>query len=396
MSSETVLNAVYVDDVAIDRVLEPESIAEASRALADANRDGQRLLLSGGRTRLAFGNLGGPFDAVLSTRRLNEVIHYEPDDMTISVQPGCTIRQIKTLLTEHNQVLGLDAAREGDATIGGAVATGLSGPRRLGSGALKDWLIGIEVAGPDGSLSRAGGMVVKNVTGFDMMHVHYGALGAFGLITRVNLKVFPRHARSHAITLRFNDLDTTYASAVALLTSQLQPSSITISNEEGWALHVRCDAPSSAIDRLTDRVLHAASALGAPDSAEVSDDGDAALDSFRAVVDLAAGNAVARLPVPASRQLPVLSSVVAWGEQRVCADIGSGLVYVASIPARAWVESVRGLSGDASFLSLPPELKAGIDVFGPQVSSTVDVVRRLKHAFDPNGTVNRGRFVLGL
>jgi glycolate oxidase FAD binding subunit len=396
MSANAALDAVMVDGSPISHVLEPESVAEAASLLADANRSGQRLLLCGGRTRLAFGNTGGPFGAALSTRKLNRVIHYEPDDMTLAVEPGCTIEQIKSLLETHNQTLGLDAAHENDATIGASVATGLSGPRRFGSGSLKDWLIGIEVAGPDGAISKAGGMVVKNVTGFDMMHMHYGALGAFGLIVRMNLKVFPRPASSRAISLRFDELDSAYQAAITLLTSQLQASSIVVSNGGGWTLDVRCDAPASAIDRLTERVTTAACSAVSPASVDVSDNGDRAVDSFRTVVDLSGSEAVARLPIPASRQHHALATLQSWVSPRVCADFGSGVVYLAGHATGEWVERVRSISNDASFLSLPADLKRGIDVFGLTPGPAAEVIRRMKRAFDPHGTLNRGRFVLGL
>jgi glycolate oxidase FAD binding subunit len=396
MSSEMMLDEVTVDGAAISRVFEPQSVPEATEVLTLAGRENQRLLLCGGRTRLNFGNVGGPFDAALSTRKLNSVIHYEPDDMTLAVEPGCTVAQIKSLLAEHNQVLALDAAHEESATIGASVATGLSSPRRLGSGSLKDWMIGIEVAGPDGAIARAGGMVVKNVTGFDMMHVHYGALGAFGLITRINLKVFPQAASSRSLSIRFDTAESAHAAGIALLMSQLQPSSVVVSNDQGWTLRVRCDAPSSAIERLVERIAHSASESVSPLAVEISSDGDDALVSFRSVVNLRDNQAVARLSVPGSRQGDVLATISQVEDQSVCADIGSGLVYVSGPPTVDWLRMVRGLCREVAFLTLPADLKRDLDTLGPISVPAADVIRRLKNSFDPNGILNHGRFVLGL
>ncbi|HUG16076.1 MAG TPA: FAD-binding oxidoreductase [Thermomicrobiales bacterium] len=395
MSAEIASDILTVDSQRVSTVLEPDTVAEAAAIVSDARRDGRHLVIAGGRTRLSFGAVGGPFDASLSTRRLNRVIHYEPDDMTLAVEPGCTIRQVKTLLEAHNQTLALDAAHEDRATIGASVATGLSGPRRLGSGSLKDWLIGIETLGPDGALAKAGGMVVKNVTGFDMMHVHYGALGAFGLITRVNLKVFPRPACSRTITMRFDDAADAHAAAVSLLASQLQPSAITIANDEGWTVRVRCDAPGSAIDRLADRIV-ASATTAALAAVRLHGEGDLAVNAFRDVVDLTSGRGVARLPTPASRQLDVLVQLETFHGQRVCADVGSSLIYVAARPSSTWLSQIRTLCANATFLALPADLKAGLDVFGPLSAPNSDVVKRLKSSFDPGGTFNQGRFVLGL
>jgi glycolate oxidase FAD binding subunit len=172
MSSDTKQQMAGFGNLPADRIDAPESVGELCEFLRQARHERMRLLIAGGGTRLAFGNSGGPFDRMLLTRRLNRVIHYEPDDLTLAVEPGCTIEQITSLLGEHGQAIAIDVAHPERATIGGSYATGLSGPRRLSGGSLKDWVIGVEVAGIDGTIARAGGMVVKNVTGFDMMHLH--------------------------------------------------------------------------------------------------------------------------------------------------------------------------------------------------------------------------------
>jgi glycolate oxidase FAD binding subunit len=396
MSSETAVDRVIIDGVEVPALIEPDTIDDARRALLHARDADQNVVITGGRTRLSFGNVGGPFDIALSTRRLNRVVSYEPGDMTLAVEPGCTLRQIYTLLDEHNQAIALDVAHDDVATIGGSYATGLSGPRRLSGGSLKDWVIGVEVCGPDGTLSKAGGMVVKNVTGFDMMHVHFGALGAFGLVTRLNLKVFPRTASSRSLRLTFDSAPDAYSSGIDLLRSQLQPGSVTVSNDDGWVVDVRCDAPTSAIDRLVDRMLEVASAHQKPRTVDVLDDGNEALQSFRTAVDLVHQSGVVRLPVPASKQLPILSSLEHVGNQRICADLGSGLIYVATDPTTEWLATMTQMQVSPTYLSLPQALKQDIDVFGSVEAPAATVIRRMKAAFDPDGTLNRGRFIFGL
>ena len=94
-------------------------------------------------------------------------------------------------LAERGQTLPVDVADAEHATIGGMIATAMAGPRRFGSGTLRDLLIGIAVAYPDGTVGKAGGLVVKNVTGFDLMRLHLGALGTLGVIVSANFKVLP-------------------------------------------------------------------------------------------------------------------------------------------------------------------------------------------------------------
>lgn len=394
MSSDATTRPVEVDGATVPHVIEPETVDELRVYLAAAERDEMRVLVVGGSTRLAFGNCADPFDVAISTQRLNRVIHYEPDDMTLAVEPGCTIAQIAQTLAENNQFIALDVAHAGTATIAGSYSTGMSGPRRLGGGSLKDWVIGVEVASTSGVVAKAGGMVVKNVTGFDMMHLHYGALGAFGVVTRLNLKVFPAMRASRSVALAFDHPVAAHAAGIALLRSQLQPASILVANDDGWLLHVRCDAPESAIGRVVDRVVSVASDGSSPVGVEVSDDPSRALAPFTTVTDLSASRGVARLPITASRQAPVLD-VLATSEQLVCADLGSGLIYVAARASAGWVREMRELA-PATFLALPADLKRGLDVFGPLDAAAGEVVARLKASFDPQSRLNSGRFVNAL
>lgn len=383
-------------NLAREQVLEPGSIGELADCMRQARHDRARLLIAGGGTRLAYGNSGSPFDRVLLTRRLNRVIHYEPDDMTLAVEPGCTIERIETLLSTHGQQIALDVAHPDRATIGGSYATGLSGPRRLSGGSLKDWVIGVEVAGLDGRVARAGGMVVKNVTGFDMMHLHYGALGAFGVVTRLNLKVFPRPGASRGIAFGYSDAVAAHAAAIALLRSQLQPASILIANDAGWRVHVRIDAPPTAIDRLVGRAVGAAQESATADDVSVDDGGASSIAPFLRLVDLTAGKAVVRVPIVATRQIGLIGRIPATRGVEVCADPGSGLIYLSAASKRE-VDDVLG-STDAvpTWLSLPVAERSGTDVFGSLAEPAADVVRRLKDSFDPDRLLNPGRFVLGL
>lgn len=396
MSSDVGAATIAIDEAPIADVRTPESVDDLRSTLREVSETGLHAVVVGGGTRLAFGNAGGPFDVAISTRKLNRVIQYEPDNMTIAVEPGCTIAQIRELLAGSLQTMALDAAHDDRSTIGGAYATGMSGPRRLGGGSLKDWVIGVEVARPDGVVAKAGGMVVKNVTGFDMMHLHYGALGAFGVVTRLNLKVFPAPSASRSVDLAFPTAERAHAAGVALLTSQLLPASVLCWNDaDRWHVSARCDAPEAAIDQLAERMLAAGRESVEPDAAVISPGGELALQAFTTLVDLTAGDIVVRLPVPASRQAGAIAGLAGSG-WRVCADLGSGLIYA----RRPAADGIDGLPHDlaemATLLALPVHLKDGRDVFGPTPAAVQPILRRLKDSFDPDRRLNRGRFALGL
>src|SRR5690606_23280391 len=143
----------------------------------------------------------------IDMRGLSQVIDYSPVDLTIAVQPGMTLHAIDELLAAERQRLVLDAPNRERATIGGAFAAGLSGPRRLKYGALKDFVVGIEVVTSAGEIAKAGGMVVKNVSGYEMARLHYGAHGAFGIVARLNLRVQPLPEKRVELRASYTDPD---------------------------------------------------------------------------------------------------------------------------------------------------------------------------------------------
>src|SRR5215472_12777976 len=170
----------------------PASAEELAASLRDAAS--QRLAVvpvGGGRAR-GMGDVLAQCDVELHTTRLDRVIEHSQPDMVVSVEAGITLEALQAELARAGQFLPLDPYGSPGHTIGGLLATGWTGPLRLRYGSPRDFLIGIRVALPDGRLATGGGRVVKNVSGYDMMKLHYGALGALGVIVAASFKVFPK------------------------------------------------------------------------------------------------------------------------------------------------------------------------------------------------------------
>src|SRR5262249_27759773 len=125
-------------------------------------------------------------------RGLNEGVDYPARDMTITAGAGIRVAELQRVLAAENQRLPLDVPRPGQATLGGVLALDVSGPRRLGAGTARDYVIGITTVNDEGQQTKAGGRVVKNVAGYDLCKLHVGAMGTLGIITQVTLKVRPR------------------------------------------------------------------------------------------------------------------------------------------------------------------------------------------------------------
>ena len=166
-----------VDGLEPKGVVFPNTIEEMSSLLSAADRDGKAVVPWGGGTAMGLGNRALGCDLVISTSRLNRVLDYEPSDLTVVVEAGITLGTLQEELGENGQFLPLDPPLPDRATIGGILSANSSGPIRAHFGAIRDRLIGIKVVNPNGDVTKGGGKVVKNVSGYDMNKLYTGALG---------------------------------------------------------------------------------------------------------------------------------------------------------------------------------------------------------------------------
>lgn len=183
-----------IDDTALP-VRRPATVAE----LQSVVRESPALYPVGGRTTLDVGFPPTKPGVAVDLTALSAVVDYPARDMTITVQAGITVAALQAELAKEGQWLPVDVANPERATIGGAVALNKSGPRRFGFGTLRDYVIGISFVADDGSDVKAGGRVVKNVAGYDLMKVQVGAVGSLGVLTQVTLKVKPKPEASAAL-----------------------------------------------------------------------------------------------------------------------------------------------------------------------------------------------------
>lgn len=397
-------------------VLAPDSLNALSSCLAEANEQGLALIPWGGGSQMGLGNLPAAYDGALELSSLNNVVEYEPDDVTISVEGGMTFAELERIIGPHAQMLPVDVADPERATIGGLVAAGISGPRRFGYPSLRDLIIGITAVLPNGQIAKGGGRVVKNVSGFDMMRLYHGSLGSLAVIARVNFKLIPNPGSDRTVWATFGRLEDAAAAAEAVRLSQLVPTAIVGLNREAaraagapegeWTLLLRCESQASAVERQADRI-HAVV------SDKASDAGSLDAGASRAVWGQVAGCLLATESTSRWRgrlgSLPSAASTVAarvveiagtpMPDVEIVADFGNGMVYAGGPTAGMATDVFQALWAKmaepatyATLLSVPPEWKSGIDVFRTRPAGW-DVMRDLKQRFDPNGTLNRGRFV---
>src|SRR6185295_5876810 len=180
-----------VDGVRPGYVCTPGSVDEVSEAIEAASQIVASVIPWGGGTRMTLGFPPRAGSLVLQTERLNEIVEYEPADLTVTVQAGMRLAALQARLGAEGQMLALDPAAADRATIGGLIAANASGPLRLVYGTARDLVIGTRVVNADGVISKAGGRVVKNVAGYDLNKLYVGSLGTVGVVVELSFKLHP-------------------------------------------------------------------------------------------------------------------------------------------------------------------------------------------------------------
>ena len=180
----------------------------------------------------AFLHLGGRprrYDVALCLDRLNSLVDYQPTDMTVTVEAGMPVSQLQAVLGENGQWLPLDPPSPDRVTVGGLIATNLNGPARLSQGTVRDFLIGLRVVRPDGSVVKGGGRVVKNVAGYDVAKLYCGSFGTLGVIVEATFKIRPRPEAQAVLMLHFPSADQAMQFALHRIAA-LQPFFLELSN----------------------------------------------------------------------------------------------------------------------------------------------------------------------
>ena len=187
-------------------VLEPANEQQLAAALRLANESNLAVIPRGGGTKLGWGNPPRRADLILSTARLSKVLEHAWADLTVTVKAGCTTQALQQTLAQHGQRLAIDPLWPERATVGGILSTNDSGALRLRFGALRDLIIGVTIALPDGTLASSGGKVVKNVAGYDLPKLVTGALGTLGVITRAVFRLHPLPSNTRSFTIVKTDV----------------------------------------------------------------------------------------------------------------------------------------------------------------------------------------------
>src|SRR5258708_7320796 len=206
----------------------PQSVEEAADAIREASAVKRAILVRGGGTKWSVGKQPAPgVDAVvLNTTGLRGLIEYDPGELTFTAYAGTPLTEVQSALAANGQYMPFDPPFvDYGATLGGTIAAGLSGPRRMRYGGLRDFVIGVGYLNAEGNLVRGGGKVVKNAAGYDLPKLFCGSLGTLGVLVRVSFKVFPQPQSHQTLLIGLKDAKTVQAAVLAIMRSTIKVSS---------------------------------------------------------------------------------------------------------------------------------------------------------------------------
>jgi glycolate oxidase FAD binding subunit len=404
-------------------LFQPSDARQTAEAVTWAVAEGDSLEIVAGGTKRA---LGRPMktDHVLDVSGLKGIVEYEAAELVLTARPGEPLASINAELAKTRQMLAFEPpdwrsllGGQGDETLGGVIACNLAGPRRVRAGSARDYVLGFAGVNGFGEIWKAGGKVVKNVTGYDMCKLQAGAYGTLSALTELTLKVMPKPET--ACTLVLHGLDD--KAAIRVLADALNSPF-----EVSGAAHL----PAPAARRS--KIGRAAAGLGAATALRL--EGPRPSVAYRAGALEALIGRGARLDereteafwseVGAVQPLLVEGSRIVW---RLCPtpshaatvahsilstlesaelffDWGGGLIWLSVDAEEAGPDAgagivrplVKSAGGHATLIVAPETVRAATPVFEPLSAGLAELTTRVKKGFDPRGVLNPGRMQEGL
>jgi glycolate dehydrogenase FAD-binding subunit len=398
----------------------PANTEAVAEIVGNCDRTGEKVVIAGGATLAGMGFPPERADVTLSTAGLKGVVANERADLVVAVRAGTPLQDVTSLLAGQGQFVPFDAPRPQYATLGGTLATGWLGPRRHLYGRLRDYLIGTTIVLADGTIARAGGMVVKNVAGYDMSRLYAGSFGTLGVLTQANLKTIPSLPCARLFLAPLPER-TRERACNQLSTLKIPPSAAfwidgfhrAVEGDDGaeGRIFALLEGSAALLDRATLELRSALGRAGVPET-HVVDAG--AREAFERVVDayvatLGERSVTYRLyafpdeaPARARAAHEVADSFKLRAETIVDVMNGDVVLRVSDREAHgfgakieAFDDSLHEIEPRAQVVASKHPHRPFLRVWGDPPPA-IERMRELKVRFDPNRTLNPGCFVGGI
>ncbi len=391
-------------------IVYPQNPLEIAAVIAYIHDNNGKILLCSGGSKLSWGGLVQNVDVVVSIECLNQLIEHAVGDLTVTVEAGTKFADLQAVLAKSGQFLPLDPASPESATIGGIIATADAGSLRQRYGGVRDLLLGITFVRADGQIAIAGGRVVKNVAGYDLMKLFTGSYGTLGAICQATLRVYPLPEASITVVLTGNVENLTQA-AKTLRASALTPAKFDLLSPElvtnlclgeGMGLVASFASLRESVKQQSATLVEVGKQLGLHSSIYIDKD-EARLwqelqQQMRQTDIEQITCKIGVLPATAVEVMLLLDSV-SRGMSLIHALSGLGVWRCPADTTVAEILRVRSLcqskGGFLTILEAPLGCKQQLDVWG-YAGNSLELMQKIKHQFDPKNVLNPHRFVGGI
>ncbi|MDE5087049.1 MAG: FAD-binding oxidoreductase [Trichodesmium sp. St16_bin2-tuft] len=414
-SKKQQLSQAIAPDNTINCIIYPETQAQLSDVVACCAQNNWVILPCGSGSKLHWGGLVKVDPTthyqeiiVVSCDRLNGLIEHAVGDLTVTVEPGIKYAELQATLAKTGQFLAIDPAYPETATLGGIIATADTGSLRQRYRGVRDMLLGISLVRSDGKIAKAGGRVVKNVAGYDLMKLFTGSYGTLGIISQVTLRVYPIQEASGTVVL-VGERDHIAKATQTLLSSALTPVAVELLSTnlvkeldlgKAVGLIVRFQTVIGSVEEQLQKLLEVGNSLG--------------LNCTRYCdYEVELWNKLKQKIWHSHRKTEIICKIGVMPNQavetlnQVALETGLGLIHAGSglgelhfnsvnpetiLELRQWCESIGGF---LTVLAAPLEIKQKLDVWGYNQNG-LDIMRRIKQKFDPQNILNPHSFVGGI
>lgn len=402
----------------------PETAEQLKDAVAWAVAEEYPLAVKGTGTKAG---LGRPMETEheIDLSKLNGITLYEPDELVLRAGAGTPMADVTAALDEQNQQLAFEPPDLGfllkgesaPGTLGGVIASNLSGPRRIKSGAARDHFLGFEGVSGRGEEFKSGGRVMKNVTGYDLCKLMAGSWGTLAVMSEVTVKVLPKAEKERTVLLYTDDPSTAVRAMTDALNSpyevsgtawlpkaQAATTGIDMVTAEGTGVAaIRVEGPGPSVEYRCARLREMAGPLGKTEELH-SHRGKSFWVAVRDVMPFAqAGDrrVVWKISVAPSEGPTVYRQLLSLKGAEAFMDWGGGLIWLAvDMPNLGGADIVRDTvaqsGGHATLIRGDLDLRAKADVFHPLAPGLATLTRKIKNGFDPHGVLNPGRMYNGI
>ncbi|MGL6138190.1 MAG: FAD-binding oxidoreductase [Planktothrix sp.] len=389
----------------IQGIIYPQTQEQLAEVIAYTHEHQLTVLPCGFCSKIDWGGRVKNIDFVVSTQGMNQLIEHAVGDLTVTVEAGMKFSQLQAILAQENQFLGFDPSYPETSTIGGIIATGDTNSLRHRYRSIRDLILGISIVRYDGKIAKAGGRVVKNVAGYDLMKLFTGSYGTLGIISQITLRVYPQVEASGTVIL------TGEASGIAqvnqiLLSSALTPVAVDLISSElskklgfgdNLGLIVQFQSIPESVQQQSQRLMELGEKLGLKAIYSDSDEENLwqqlkqqiwqseSKDSIICKIGITPTSAVKTLIE--SQTIGVIHAGVGLGVLRF-----DGVSPQTLLKLRNWCESQGGF---LSILKAPVDLKQELEVWG-YAGNGLNLMRQIKQQFDPQNQFSPNRFVGGI